>query len=249
MQTLALIVALGLATGGEARDDGQVETRRIVDLAIRAAGGETKLKRVRAARWTSKTIVHGSRGVEETTGEYAQQLPDLYRAELVSETGGKTSRRIIVINRRGRWISEDGLTRSLPAKALGEVHEGNHAIAIANNPLQLRRRDLRLTYLGRATINDREAAGIRVRHSTYEDVDVYYDAYDGQPLKSVTRRRDASGMARTTETLYTYHRRVDGVTLPFKATTVQDGKALAEMELLEIHFYPRGLDETVFARP
>lgn len=246
---LWLIIAVASAPVGLARGDDREAIDRIVEKAIRAAGGEGNLSRVRAAQWKMKTIVHGPRGTVETTGEYAQQLPEFYRAEVICEAGGKTKRRIVVINRQGRWLHEDGVTRPLPDRALGEVRENNHAISLANNPLQLRRRDLRLTYLGESKVGSRKAVGIRVRGGGYQDVEVDYDAQTGLILRSVMRQRGASGKTGPLETLYSYHHEVEGVVVPFKATSLRDGKAVAEMELFEVHIFPDGLDETVFARP
>jgi hypothetical protein len=106
------VVAVVLGTAAVCADDQGV-IQRIVDKAIKAAGGEAKLKKFRATLWRSHSLVYGPGGVVESSGEYALDTLDHYRSDVTTTDHGRTSRRITVQSGRKCWVNENGMTAAV----------------------------------------------------------------------------------------------------------------------------------------
>lgn len=243
--TAGLLVCL-LVTN--ARADDRKEIDRVIDKAVQAAGGADKLGEIQAVVWKTRAILHGPDGVTEMTGEYAQEKPNRYRAEITTEKDGKKSKRIIVVNDQDCWINENGQTRMMDARTLADTRESNFGIRVANDPSSLRDPDLKLSLLGPSKLGGRKVIGIRVSRKGHSSIDLYFDDASGLTAKTVMRQRDG-GREVPIETVFTYHHDAGGVVVPHKATTLRDGKAIAELELLEIKTYKTNVDDSFFARP
>lgn len=237
-----------LAAVANVHGDDRKEIDRLIDKAIEAVGGKQKMAEIKAVVWKSRAIVHDRDGVSETIGEYAEQKPDRYRAETTTEKNGKKWKRIIVINESECWVNENGQTRMMDKRTLADTREENFGIAVANDPTSLRNSDLTLSLLGKSKLGDKEVIGIRVESKRFCTVDVFFDERSGLTAKTIMHRRDG-GKEVPIQTLYDYAHDASGVVLPHKATTLRDGKAIAEQELLEFRTYTTPLDESFFTRP
>jgi outer membrane lipoprotein-sorting protein len=237
-----------LAALASVHADDRKEIDRVIDKAIEAAGGKEKLAEIKAVVWKSRATIHDRDGVSEIIGEYAKQKPDCYREEITIEKNGKKSKRITVVNGSECWVNENGQTKMLDQHTLSDKRESNFGIALANNPTSLRNSDLTLSLLGKSKLGDKEVIGIRVVSKEYCTVDVFFDQRSGLTAKSIMHRRDGAKQV-PIETLYDYPHDASGVVLPHKATTLRDGKAIAEQELLEFRTYTMPLDESFFTKP
>jgi hypothetical protein len=243
-----VVAALALVVGTAAvRADDQAVIQRIVDKAIKAAGGEAKLKKFRATVWRNHCLVYGPAGVVESAGEYALDTLDRYRSDVTTTDHGRTSRRITVQCGRKCWVSDNGNTVAVSKSYLKGVMAGNFSVVMANNPANLKNHALKLSLVDPIKIGDRLAVGLMVVHPKGPVVTLYFDQEKGLVLKAVSS--DFEGGRRVVhETVYTYHREVQGVWIPFKASTFENGRLASEMQLLEIRMKDR-LDPKLFARP
>jgi hypothetical protein len=248
VRRVVVALALVLGTGAAARADEQAVIQRIVDKAIQAAGGEAKLKKFCSTVWRNHSLVYGRGGVVESSGEYALDTLDHYRSDVTTTDHGQTSRRIIVVNGRKCWVNENGRTVAVPKSFLKRVMAGNFNVVMANNPANLKNRSLKLSLVDEVKIGDRRAVGITVAHPSGPVVTLYFDKEKGLVLKAASSGFDGDRRV-VHETVYTYHREVQGVWIPFKASTFENGKLTSEMELIEIKMSKDRLDPKLFARP
>jgi hypothetical protein len=124
---------------------------------------------------------------------------------------------------------------------------GNFSVVMANNPANLKSRALKLSLVDPVKIGDRLAVGIMVVHPKGPVVTLYFDQEKGLVLKTASSGFDG-GRRVVHETTYTYHHEVQGVWIPFKAASFDNGRLTSEMELLEIKMKDR-LDPKLFTRP
>src|SRR5262245_54945423 len=106
----ALVLGCGLVVGLGAAHAGD-DARAVIDKAIKAMGGEEKLKKFQAVTWSEKGIYYGGGGEDAYTGKYAVQWPGQFRMEI---EGVFT---IVLDNDKG-WVSFGGMTQALAGDKL-----------------------------------------------------------------------------------------------------------------------------------
>src|SRR5262245_26403265 len=98
--TLATLVVFGLAHSARSADD---DAHAVVDKAIKALGGEAKLKKAKAMTWKTKgKIIFGGNASEFTSQTTVAGL-DRLRNEFESEFGGNPIKGTTVIAGDKGW--------------------------------------------------------------------------------------------------------------------------------------------------
>jgi hypothetical protein len=250
--TLAIGLALAVASRLHADDNAAIKA--VIDKAIQAVGGETKLAEIKGALWKSKLTYEGPVGKIEVTGDYTVQLPDRARVEVSDLANAKRLRRLLVVNGARGWERTGDLTHDMPKEMLEDSQEANYHTELTLIPLALRNSKLRLARLPEVKVGDRAAVGLKVSHPNHREVRLYYDKENGQLLKSETHERrwgkDGKAIKEViVEAFYSDYRDVDGVRLPFKSRNLQDGKPYVDMEMTEVKWLKEKLEDRVFGRP
>src|ERR1700683_4819086 len=118
--------ALGTAAG--LRAGASTEPRAVIRKAIQALGGEEKLTRYKASVTKGKCKFYGNGRAIDCDAEWSMQLPRQIKASYVMQMGGKTLKRIEVINGDKGWIMMGDKTTPLPAEQLAEIAEGGKPV-------------------------------------------------------------------------------------------------------------------------
>src|SRR5271156_2931912 len=74
------------------------EVRAIVNRAIRASGGESRLTRLKAATWTLNGKYFENKPPSEFTGEWSRESPDRVRAILRGQINNRRFEFVTVLN-------------------------------------------------------------------------------------------------------------------------------------------------------
>ncbi len=116
-RTLAFIAGLPLLA---ATLQAQTRPSTLLDRAIKAAGGESRLKQYRGLEWSALGVVHIPRRDIVIRGFWEIQPPDsAVVATYDTARGPGTTRRLIVAGSRG-WLQKDTLFTPLPDDLLVE---------------------------------------------------------------------------------------------------------------------------------
>src|SRR5947209_4264113 len=96
--TLAFMTAGGRSVRADEKDPGA-----ILDKAIKAVGGEEKLKKLDAMTWKSKATITFNGNANDMSLHSTVKGLDHYRAEFEGEFGGNTVKGVVVLNDKKGW--------------------------------------------------------------------------------------------------------------------------------------------------
>jgi hypothetical protein len=242
-------LALGWARAGEGGD--AAACKAVIDKAIKALGGEAKLKKAKAVTLKGTGTYYGLGEGVPFTGEWSIQLPRQLRVAIESKANDQTFRMIRVVSGDKGWIKfNDDDVKTMDKEALAEEHHSLYVHWVATLA-PLGDKSLQLAPLGETKVNGQEAVGVRVSHKGRRDVQLYFDKTTGLPVKMETMVKDpqAGGDTEyTQETFMSDYKDIDGLKLATKESLKRDGKRFVEVEWTEIRPADK-LDDSLFARP
>jgi hypothetical protein len=245
---LSFAVSLVLGGAGSARADDK-ELKALIEKAVKAAGGEEKLTKFKAATWKSKGTYHGMGVAIPYTAEWAVQRPGQFRAEITSDVDGNKFTFAIVFNRDKGWRKFGNDTQEMDKDMLAEQKQELHAQRVTTLVPLLKDKEITLSALGDSKIDNRPAVGVKVSQKGYRDVHLFFDKENYRLLKSEGRvKDDMSGQEVNQEALYSEYKDVDGVMHPMKVVIKRDGKLYVEDETTEYKPLEK-LDDSVFGKP
>src|SRR5438067_511056 len=177
--TFLLVMALPLKA-----DDADA-AKDIINKAIKAAGSEEKLSKLKAATIKFKGTLHEEDMNIPLTGEMITQGADQSRAVIQADIGGQAVTIIEVLNRNKGWKKEES-TKEMTADELKEARDGVHESWVATL-VPLKDKAYTLTALGEIKVDDRPAVGVRVSAKDRRDVNLYFDKDTNLLVKSEMR--------------------------------------------------------------
>ncbi len=245
---MTAVVALALSFGG-ARAQEPADARAVVDRAIEAAGGETRLSGLSAATWKTEATSQAGGQTRTSKATLHGQLPDRFRLDSTSVVNGKSSTYSKVLDGGKGWTVRDGQVKELDAEAIRETRATFYHKRLGQTLVPLKDKATRLTPLGTSVVADREAVGVLANRAGERDVKLYFDKETSLLLKTEMLERDErTGKAGPVEIYYSDHRKFGGLMLPGKTVTKRDGKAVIEVKLID--FEPKAkVDAKLFEKP
>jgi hypothetical protein len=239
-----------LAGGGPGRADDAAEVKAVLDKAIKAQGGADNLRKYQAATMRMKGKIHGVvADALDISGETASQLPDRLRAEISITVMGMDFKVVQVLNGNKGWVTLNDKTMEMSKEQLEEARQQMYVSAAAHL-VALRDKGYKLSPLGEAKVEGKDAVGLRVEHEGRRDVSLFFDKKTGLLLKTETRARDPmmGDKEFTAETFYGDYKEVDGVQVAHKITVKRDGKPFVESENSDVKLAEK-LDDSNFEKP
>jgi hypothetical protein len=245
MRTMLGALAAGafvLSVAATTRADDQAEARAVIDKAIKAQGGEDKLTRFRNMTWNETGTYYGMGDGVPYTASYATQSPTRFRMDIKDVF-------LMVFDGDKGWIRMGDDTTEMNAEQVAEQKEDLYAGNLTTL-LPLKDKSVTLALIKEAKVGDRPAVGVKVSSKGHRDVSLFFDKETGLLIKSETRvkAQEMGGKEVTQESLYSDHKDVDGLKVPFKVVISRDGKKFVEATHSDLKF-PQKLDDKLFAKP
>jgi outer membrane lipoprotein-sorting protein len=247
---LGVCCAAGVLLGGAVRADDAADVKAVLDKAIAAHGGADNLTKYKAVTQRIKGKIHGVIGESvDVTGEIASQLPDRLRVEVAVSVAGMDFKTVQVFSGDKGWVQLNDKVTEVPKEQLAEAKEQMHVFGVTRL-VALRDKEYKLSPLGDAKVEGKDAVGVRVERKDRRDVSLYFDKKTGLLLKSETRAKDfmAGEKEFTVETLYDDYKKVDGLPVAHKVTIKWDGKLYVESESSDVKVAEK-LDDSTFEKP
>lgn len=243
------IVGVVLIAAVPVQADDQAEGAKVIDRAIKAAGGEAKLKTLKAVTLKGKGKVHENSDIEFSFEASVDGL-DRMRLDLEAVEGGQQHKIQVVSNGEKVWAKkENGEVDEPPPEIMTLVKTELLALRGCQTLLPLRDKGHHLAPLGEARVNDKPAMGVRVSRKDLPDVSFFFDKETGLPVKAEMRvKEDKGGMEATHEWYFSDYKEIDGIKHPMKVSLYRDGKKFLEGEVSEVKAEEK-LDDSVFAKP
>ncbi len=233
-----LFVGVGLVRSGEDKD-----ARAIIDKAIKAAGGEAKLDKLKAITGKEKGVYYGM-GEDgfPYTANFAIQWPDKFRLEV---EGVFT----IVLDGNKGWTRMGDTVKEMGKDELA-LQILNHRAGLINSLTPLKDKAFQLKTIGDAKIGKQAVQGVQVSRKDYPDVKLYFAKDTGLLVKSEYRSKAAEQEFKEVSqaTYFSDYRDVDGAKVSYKRVMKRDDKLYLEAEVTEMKVAEK-LDAKVFAKP
>lgn len=239
----------GLLAGGAARADDAADVKAILDKAIAAHGGADHLAKNKAVSMQIKGKLYALGDGVDFTGEIASQLPDRVRFEMSLTVMGTNLKIKSVAKGDKGWVAVNDMVMEMSKEQMAESREQMHVAAVTRL-VPLRDKAYKLSPLGEAKVEGKDAVGIRVEHKDRRDVSLYFDKKTGLLLKTETRGKDpmAGDNEFTAETLYDDYKKVDDFPVAHKVTIKRDGKPFIVSENSDVKVAEK-LDDSNFEKP
>jgi hypothetical protein len=174
----------GLLAGGAVRADDAADAKAVLDKAIAAHGGADNLAKNKAVTMQIKGKLHGvaADGVD-FTGDIASQLPDRLRFAMDLTVMGTDLKITQVVKGDKGWLAVNGMVMELSKEQMAEAKEQMY-VAGVTRLVALRDKAYKLSPLGEAKVEGKDAVGLRVEHKDHRDVSLYFDKKTGLLLKT-----------------------------------------------------------------
>jgi outer membrane lipoprotein-sorting protein len=233
------LVALAFVVPVRAEDSG--DAKGVIEMAIKAAGGEEKLAKIKAMTWKEKGTFYGMGDGLPYMGTYAVQWPDKYKMEIENVFA-------IVVNGDKGWVKQGDAT-DMSKEQLDEAKEERYA-GYVSTLIPLKDSAYNLALIGEAKVADHPAVGVKVTHAGHREVKLYFDKESGMLVKMEHNVKDEmqGGKEIDQASIFSDFKDVDGVKLPHKVLIMREGKKFVEAEDFDIKPAEK-LDAGVFAKP
>ncbi|MCI0456836.1 MAG: hypothetical protein L0Z62_07655 [Gemmataceae bacterium] len=234
-----LFAARSLPAGGG-------DVKPVVDLALKALGGEERLARAQGATWKGKGTVRFMGQPFDYSGDWFTRSADLSRVALQLKLKDATFTYAKVVNKEGAWVKiNDGFLKQ-SKQELEELREEAYVRWVVSM-LPLRQKEFKLEPLGEVRVGDQQTVGLKVSHKDHRPIDLFFDKATGVLVRSLHTVRD-TGKELTQETLWSEFRKQDELLRPTRVVMKRDGEPYAEGELSDFRLLNE-LDDSTFAKP
>jgi len=220
----------------------------VLDKAIKAMGGEEKLKKIDAIAWTTKADITFNDNTNHFTSHSTLQGVDHYRSELEGDFGGNPFKGVTVLNGDKGWRRFGDNKTDLEGDALANEKRRVLLQALPSLLVPLKGKGFKLESAGEEKVGDKPAAGIKVTGPDGKDFTLFFDKESGLPVKLVAKVVGFGGDEFTQETIYKDYKDFDGIKKATKAESKRDGQDFVKAEITEFKVLDK-VDSKTFSEP
>jgi hypothetical protein len=243
-----LLLILLLAGTHPGRGQDASSPAAILDKAIAATGGATKLAKLQAMTIKGKGLYHdGGQRLPFALTWYSQGA-DKYRQIIEMEVMGLKSEETWVLNGNQGWrkLGPTIEARALPKDELEETKDEVYFNWITTLA-PLKGKEFKLTALEPDKVDGRPVVGFTVSRKGNRDAKLYFDKETGLLAKGIRTVKD-EGKDIVEEMLFFKYAEVDGIKMAMKTVVRRDSKPHAELDVTEAKMLEK-LDEKLFTNP
>ena len=242
-----LAIMLVSAMGSLIRADDKDPTA-VLDKAIKALGGEEKLKKVGATSWKSKLTFSFNGNTNKVTAQAIVQGLEHYRTEFEGEFGGTPVKGVTVLNGDKGWRRFGDNKSDMDDDAVANEKRQVYLLVIPSQLIPLKGTGFKLEGVAEVKVADKPAAGIKATGPDGKDFTLYFDKASGLPVKLVAKVVGFQGDPFTQETTYTDYKEFDGIKRATKAESKRDGEDFIKSEMTEFKILDK-VDPKTFSEP
>jgi hypothetical protein len=244
-----LAAVLAMAMSGLARADEQADAKAILETAIKAQGSDEAVGKFTGIYFKAKG---------KTLDEDNKWVPILYESYMQGNNKMRTVNydvqnkveSIDVLNGKEGWTKEkDKAAEALNGEQIKQRLEMNY-LSWATMLVPLRAPEYRLFLLNEIDVAGKKAEGILIHHDGHEPVKLYFDKDSHLLVKYEFHYKNADVGQEVDETcVFSDYKTVQDVKQPMKIEQSWDGVKIAELEITDMKFNEKPLDDKLFVKP
>ena len=244
---VALFTTILLTSPVRATRADDKDPQPVLDKAIKALGGEEKLKKAEITSSKVKaTIKFGDNESEMTLHSTGQGL-DHYRVEIEGKFGENEFKAVTVVNGNKGW-RVFGEKQDMDDDAVSNEKRRLYIDAAATRVLPLKQKGFKVESAGEEKVGDKPAAVIKVTGPDGKDFKLYLDKESGLPVKMVATMIGFQGEEFEQETTFKDYKDIDGIKVATKHESKRDGQDFVKAEITEFKILDK-VDAKTFAEP
>jgi hypothetical protein len=247
---IGAVFVTGLVCGlsGAARADGDKDTDAILDKAIKAMGGEEKLKAVKAATWKTKGKINFGGNESDFNSQVTFQGLDHFRQESEGEFNGMKVQFVTVLGGDKAWRKFGEMAMDLDKDAVANEKRNVYLQIVPVTLLPLKGKEFKLKAAGEEKVGDRPAVALAVTGPEGKDFKLYFDKESGLPVKLAAKIIGFGGDEVAQETTFGSYKEFNGVKKATKVETKRGGNRFLDSEITEFKVLDK-VDPKTFTEP
>jgi len=245
---VALVVTVSISALGRTVSADDPDATAILDKAMKALGGEDKLKKIDAAIWKSKGKLRlGDNTEHDFTGQTIMQGLDRVRSEAEIEFLGQKHKMLAVLN-GDKALQVFGHMPLQPDDAVARLKSSLYLAIIPVTITPLTEQRLKVRADGEEKVGGRPAVVLKVTCPDGKDFTISFDKESGLPVKAVGKIFTLDGQQVTQETTYSDYKDFEGIKVAIRLESKIDGKPSRKSDLTEFKLLDK-VDPLAFSIP
>jgi RNA polymerase sigma factor (sigma-70 family) len=239
---LAPVAGPGLPGGGT---DNEVTA--VLDKAIKAIGGEAKLRAAKALTWKARGKSFADGNEYPFTNETTVRGLDQLRMEHEDDFDGNRVQGLTILNGNKGWRKNGDTFQELTGDSLANTKRNSYLLVVPITLVPLKDKGFRIEPGGEEKIGDTPTAMLKITGPDGKDFNLNFDTKSGL-LVRLAVRMGTQGREFTQETTFGDYKDFDGIKKATRIDRRRDGQKILEQEILEFKVLDQLAPET-FADP
>jgi hypothetical protein len=234
--------------GASGRADSGKAGEATVDKAIRALGGESKLKEIKTYSSTSKGKIHVNGAENPFTSQETGEGLNRYRQVLDAEFNGEKMKIVTVVDGEKGWGKLGDQGQEFDKDKLANAKRATYLVAVSSNPLMLKEKGFKYEAAPDEKCEGKEAACIKGTGPDGKDFKILFDKQTGLPVMVSGKVANFTGEEVTQEVIYKDYKDFDGYKTPSKIAIKHNGETVVDADVVEFKRLEK-VDPKTFANP
>ena len=220
----------------------------ILDKAIKAIGGEDKLKSIKAYSVKTKgTITFGGNDNDFSAKAIHEGL-DHYRSEFEGKFGDNEVKGTTVLNGDKGWRKFGDMDMDIEGDGLANEKRTVYLSMIPTLIVPLKGKGFKTEAAGEEKVADKPAAVVKVTGPEGKDFKLFFDKESGLPVKMVAMVVGFGGEEFSQETTYENYKEFEGIKKATKIDSKRDGEKFVSTEMSEFKVLDK-VEPDTFSQP
>jgi hypothetical protein len=240
------VVACGFV--GTLQAEGDRSATAVIDKAIKALGGQEKLKAIKGASWKGKgTLTYGGEDnkISSTT---TIEVPGQFRQDFEAEVMGAMVTGSTVISGDKGWRKFNADVSELDKDAIANERLNVFPQLLPQAILLLKSDGVKVAAAPEEKVDDKPATGLKVTMPSGKDFTIYFDKDSGLPVKYTAMIMGFMNDEAKQETFLSKYKEVDGVQKATRMEVKRGGDKYLLYDVLEFKTL-KEVDPKAFAEP
>lgn len=242
-----LAIALVAAWTGSTRAEDK-DANAILDKAIKAMGGEEKLKKAQTFTQSGKGTISIMGMDGDITTHLSVQAIDHTRQEFEGNVAGNTVKGVTVLAGDKAWQKVGNAKVALEGEQLAGQKRGVYMAIVPVTILPLKDKGFKLEAGGEEKVGDKPAVKVKGTGPDGKEFTIYFDKESGLPVKMVGKVTGFMSAEVLQETTYADYKEMDGIKKATKIKATRDGEKFMEQEVTEFKIVDK-FDPKTFTEP
>ncbi len=241
---LSIALVSGLCVTARADDK---DAQAILDKAIKALGGEEKLKKVEAFTVKTKGTINFGGNESDYKGTLTARGLEHLRRESEMEINGESRTFLMIVAGDKGWMKFGDEPREMEDEALANWKRRAYLELLPVTIVPLKGKGFKAEAASEEKVDGKPAAGVKVTGPDGKDFTIYFDKESGLPVKQVAKVNGFQGNETTEETTFKNYKDFGGIKKATRVETLRDGEPFIKGDVTEFKVLdkvdPKAFDE------